>query len=111
LGQVLRQELSRLGTVQWAFVYGSVAAGDEDLRSDIDLMLVGQVDLVALSEVIDRLEEQMGRAINYLVLSQHELMGRLAEAEPFLTNVVTGPKIMLIGEENGLREAVAAAAH
>jgi predicted nucleotidyltransferase len=111
LGQVLRQELNRLGSVQWAFVYGSVAAGEEDLRSDIDLMLVGQVDLMALSEVIARLEEQLGRAINYVVLSQHELMGRLAEGEPFLTNVLAGPKIMLIGEEDGLREAVAAAAH
>jgi predicted nucleotidyltransferase len=111
LGQVLRQELNRLGSVQWAFVYGSVAAGEEDLRSDIDLMLVGQVDLMALSEVVARLEEQLGRAINYVVLSPHELMDRLAEDEPFLTNVLAGPKIMLIGEEDGLREAAAAAAH
>ena len=110
LGQVLHQELSRLGTVEWAFVYGSVAAGEEDLLSDIDLMLVGEVDLMALSEVIARLEEQLGRAINYVVLSQHELARRLAEGEPFLTNVLAGPKIMLIGEEHGLREAAAAAA-
>lgn len=110
LGQVLHQELSRLGTVEWAFVYGSVAAGDEDLLSDIDLMLVGEVDLMALSDVIARLEEQLGRAINYVVLPQHELARRLAEGEPFLTNVLAGPKIMLIGEEHGLREAAAAAA-
>ena len=110
LGQVLHQELSRLGTVEWAFVYGSVAAGEEDLLSDIDLMLVGEVDLMALSEVIALLEEQLGRAINYVVLPQHELARRLAEGEPFLTNVLAGPKIMLIGEENGLREAAAAAA-
>ena len=111
LGEVLRQELGRLGSVEWAFVYGSVAAGDEDLRSDIDLLLVGQVDLMALSEVIARLEEQLGRAINYVVLSRHELARRLAEDEPFLTNVLAGPKIMLIGEENGLREAAATAAY
>jgi predicted nucleotidyltransferase len=111
LGQVLRQELSRLGTVEWAFVYGSVAGGEEDLRSDIDLMLVGQVELMVLSELIAHLEEQLGRAINYVVLSPHELMRRLAEGEPFVTNVLAGPKIMLIGEENGLREAAATAAH
>jgi predicted nucleotidyltransferase len=111
LGQVLRQDLGRLGSVEWAFVYGSVAAGIEDLRSDIDLMLVGQVDLMALSEVVARLEEQLGRAINYVVVSSHELMDRLAEGEPFLANVLAGPKIMLIGEENGLREAAATAAH
>lgn len=110
LGQVLREDLGRLGTVEWAFVYGSVAAGDEDLLSDVDLMLVGEVDLMALSEVIARLEDQLGRAINYVVLSGPELAQRLAEDDPFMANVMAGPKIMLIGEENGLREVVAARA-
>lgn len=110
LGQVLREELGRLGTVAWAFVYGSVAAGDEDLLSDLDLMLVGDVNLMALSEVIARLEDQLGRAINYLILSGPELAQRLAEDDPFMANVMAGPKIMLIGEEDGLREVAAARA-
>jgi predicted nucleotidyltransferase len=110
LGQVIRQDLGRLGAIEWAFVFGSVAAGDEDLLSDIDLMLVGEVDLVALSEVISRLEDKLRRAINYVVLSQPELEQRMAAGEPFLTNVLAGPKILLIGEESGLREVVAAEA-
>jgi predicted nucleotidyltransferase len=110
LGQVLRQELDRLGAVDWAFVFGSVAAGDEDLLSDLDLMLVGEVDLMALSEVVARLEDQLGRAINYLILSRPELAQRLAEDDPFMANVMAGPKILLIGEEDGLREVVAARA-
>ena len=107
LGQVLRQELGRLGSVGWAFVFGSVAAGDEDLLSDLDLMLVGDVNLMALSEVVARLEDQLGRAINYLVLSVPELAQRLVDGDPFMTNVMAGPKIMLVGEEDALR-AVAA---
>lgn len=110
LGQVLRQELGRLGTIERAFIYGSVAAGDEDSLSDVDLMLIGEVDLMALSEVVARLEDQMARAINYLVLSTAELAKRLSEDDPFMTNVMSGPKIMLIGEEDGLREATAAEA-
>lgn len=102
LGQTLREALKRLGVVDWAFIYGSVAAGDEDLLSDIDLMLVGEVDLMAPSEVIGGLEDQLGRAINYLVLSRAELVQRAAEGEPFITNVLAGPKILLIGEENAL---------
>jgi len=111
LGQTLREALKRLGVVDWAFIYGSVAAGDEDLLSDIDLMLVGEVDLMALSEVIAGLEDQLGRAINYLVLSQAELVQRSAEGEPFITNVLAGPKILLIGEENALRAVATAGAH
>ncbi len=103
LGEVLRQELGRLGTIEQAFIYGSVAAGNEDSLSDVDLMLIGQIDLVALSEVVARVENQLARAINYLVLSPAELARRLSEDDPFITNVMSGPKIMLIGEEDGLR--------
>lgn len=108
LGDVLRQEVGRLGAVEWAFVFGSVAAGDEDLLSDLDLMLIGNVNLMALSEVVARLEDQLGRAVNYLVLSKPELDQRLAENDPFMTDVMAGPKIMLIGEEDGLRAVGAA---
>jgi predicted nucleotidyltransferase len=110
-GQVLRDGLGNLGAVEWAFVYGSVAAGDEDLLSDIDLMLVGDVDLLALSNIIAGLEERLGRVVNYVVLSRQELAQRVAGGDPFLANVLAGAKIMLIGDEDGLREAIAGGAN
>jgi predicted nucleotidyltransferase len=111
LGGTLREALDRLGTIEFAFIYGSVAAGDEDLLSDIDLMLVGEANLMVLSEVVAGLEDQLGRAINYLVLSRAELVQRYAEGEPFIANVLAGPKIMLMGEENALRAVAAEGAH
>jgi len=110
LGQALREALDDLGMVEWAFIYGSVAAGDEDFLSDLDLMLVGEVDLPALAEVIARLEDQLGREINYMVLTRAELAQRLAGGDPFIKNVLTGPKVMLIGDEDGLRQVAGAAA-
>jgi len=109
LGQALREALDRLGSVEWAFIYGSVAAGDEDILSDVDLMLVGEVDLAALAEVIACLEDQLGREINYVALTQAELAQRLADGDPFIKNVLTGPKIMLIGDEDDLRRVVGTA--
>jgi predicted nucleotidyltransferase/predicted transcriptional regulator with HTH domain len=102
LGHVIRQAVDRLGTVQWAFIYGSVAAGEEDLHSDVDLMLIGELDLMQLAEVIGDLEDQLGREINYLVLTRSELVKRLAQGEPFMENVLSGPKVMLIGDEDAL---------
>ncbi len=109
LGQALREALDRLGTVEWAFIYGSVAVGDEDFFSDVDLMLVGEVDLPALAEVIAHLEEQLRRAINYVTFTRAELEERLADGDPFVRNVLAGPKVMLIGDEDGLRQLVEAA--
>jgi len=109
LGQSLRGALDHLGTVEWAFIYGSVAAGDEDFLSDVDLMLVGEVNLLALSAVIARLENQLGREISYLTLTRAELAQRLADGDPFINNALAGPKVMLIGDEDGLRQVAGAA--
>jgi predicted nucleotidyltransferase len=100
LGDTLREALAHLGAIEGAFIYGSVAAGDEDPWSDIDLMIVGEVDLLGLSEAVSRLEDSVGREINYTVYSSEELDSKLREGDPFLTNVQSGPKIMLIGSED-----------
>jgi len=110
LGQALREALGDLGAVEWAFVYGSVASGEEDSFSDLDLMLVGELDLLVLAEVIARLEEQVRRTINYVVLTRAELTQRLASGDPLTSNVLSGPKIMLIGDEGALRQTAHTAA-
>jgi predicted nucleotidyltransferase len=109
LGQALRDALARLGRVELAFIYGSVAAGEEDALSDVDLMLVGEVDLLKLSAVISQLEAQIGREINYLVLTPVELVQRVAKGEPFIQNILAEPKVMLMGTEDALRRTAEAA--
>jgi len=106
LGQALREALDHMAAVEWAFIYGSVAAGNEDILSDIDLMLVSEVDLMKLSDVVAHLEEQLGREINYMVLPSADLAQRAADGDPFIQNVLAGPKVMLIGDEDALRQFV-----
>jgi predicted nucleotidyltransferase len=107
VGDVLHEGLAKLGTVEQAFIYGSVAAGDEDGLSDIDLMIIGKVDLIRLSSVISQLEDSIGREINYIVYERGEMERKLQEGDVFLNNVDSGPKIMLIGREDELRGAEA----
>lgn len=108
LGQALRQAQEDLGMVEWAFVYGSVADGEEDSLSDIDLMLIGEVDLGALSEWAASLKDRLGREISYVTLTRAELMERLAGGDPFTGNVLAGNKVMLIGDEGALRQVAGA---
>jgi len=107
VGDVLHEGLAKLGTVEQAFIYGSVAAGDEDGLSDIDLMIIGKVDLIRLSSVISQLEDSIRREINYIVYERWEMERKLQEGDVFLNNVDSGPKIMLIGREDELRRAEA----
>jgi predicted nucleotidyltransferase len=109
LGNTLREALSQLGTVEEAFIYGSVAEGDEDGFSDVDLMIIGKVDLLRLAETVAGIEDLIGREVNYIAYEKKELDDRVGEGDPFLTNVQSGPRITLIGsgDESGRTGAVA----
>lgn len=101
---VLRDALQPLaGNVRIAFIFGSVAAGREKAGSDIDLMVVG--DHASLDEVVSALADSeltTGREINPSVYPTAEFCRKLAAGHHFLTSVMTGPKIFLIGSESEL---------
>lgn len=101
VGDHIRNALGNLGQVNAAFIYGSFAAGDMDRQSDLDLMLIGQVDLNRLAPIIARLEKELGRAVNYSAYTPDEW--REKQREPFIANVLSSPRIMLIGDEDALR--------
>jgi len=109
LGNTLREALSQLGAVEEAFIYGSVAEGDEDGSSDVDLMIIGEVDLLRLSEIVSGVEDSIGRDVNYVAYQRGEFDDRLRDGDPFLTNVQSGPRITLIGSGDEPAGAGAAA--
>lgn len=86
-----------------AFVYGSVAKGDDTATSDIDLMIVS--DTLTYADVFAALEKsasRLGRSINPTVYSTRELAKRIKQDNAFITRVLAQPKIWLIGEESDL---------
>ncbi|PKK81416.1 MAG: DNA polymerase subunit beta [Thermoplasmata archaeon HGW-Thermoplasmata-2] len=99
--EALRRNLGRLGKIKSAFIYGSYARGDESERSDIDLMIVGEIDEGVLVKAINELEKDLGREINYVVMRPDEFWERRARKDPFLTNVLSEKRILLLGEPNG----------
>jgi predicted nucleotidyltransferase len=96
----LRNALAQINRVEAAAVYGSVAAGSDTGRSDIDLMVVGSPDELAFHESISTLEEELGRSINYTLLTKKELKDRITKRDPFITRVLDGALIPVLGEIN-----------
>jgi len=99
---VIRDKLRELGRVQTAFVYGSYASGEADARSDMDLMIIGEVDLTRLANLIAELEKELNRPINYVIFSEQEWNEKRAQQEPFAANVDRSPKVMIMGGDNAL---------
>lgn len=108
LGDAIRQALSDQPNIYAVFIYGSFASGEMDTSSDIDLMVLGEVDLGTMSPLIMRLEKELGRSINYAIFGKNDWHKRLQAGDPFLTNVLTSPRIMLLGNEDALRRIGAA---
>ena len=100
---LLKQVLSDNPDIEYAFLYGSFAAGTENDKSDIDLMIVGKMPLENLLKRLREPEKVLGREINPSLFSISEIKQRLKDRDPFIDRVMDEPKIMLIGDEDALR--------
>ena len=98
LGDVLREALAPLAyRIKVAFVFGSVAKGDEGPKSDIDLMVIGEAGFAEVVEALFPYYTRLGREVNPVVMSLADFRKRLEEGHGFASRVMAGPKLLLIG--------------
>ena len=88
--------------IRVAFVFGSVARGEEKTGSDVDLMVIGQLGLRDLSRLLSGIEEKIGREVNPHVLHEEEFRKRVRAKEHFVSSVMESPKIFIIGSRHEL---------
>lgn len=88
-----------------AFIFGSIARGEEKAGSDVDLMVIGELGLRDLSELLSGVSEKIGRAINPHVLSRAEFRKRMFSKDHFVVSVLKSPKLLIVGSQDDL-EAV-----
>ena len=98
LGDVLRTALAPMAmSLSLAFVYGSQAGGRAQAGSDVDLLVVGDADELALHRAVSRAEKRLGRAVNYTLLHRDEFRRRRKERGGFLARILAGPKLFILG--------------
>ncbi|MBM3166597.1 MAG: hypothetical protein FJZ94_04015 [Chloroflexi bacterium] len=104
LADVLREVLVPLAEqIALALVYGSMASGEANSASDIDLLVVGDIDETALHRALSEAENRLGRPVNYTLMSQAEFDRKRSQKGGFLDRVLSGQKIMLLGHIDGIR--------
>ena len=92
--------------VDVAFVYGSVARGEEHATSDVDLLVIGAVGLAELAPALRKAETQLGREVNVTSYSQAEFRTKVRAGDHFLTEVLRGSKQFVKGGQRDLDEVV-----
>ena len=100
LGESLRAALTQLPDIRFAFVYGSIAKGQETADSDLDLFIVGKVSGPLLHKALSGAKAAVRREINTSRFTLEEVHNRLKKGDSFIKDVLNGQKIFIIGEED-----------
>ncbi len=101
----LRQALAPLGErIHTAFVYGSVASGQDRPDSDIDLMVIAEdLDYPTLFEALQAVEQQLGRRVQPNLMTPAEWRGKVVQADSFAARLSERPRLFVLGSEDDLR--------
>lgn len=87
-----------------AFVYGSVARFEDHSNSDIDLMIIGDIDFKTVAKQLNRAESLLGRTINPTIYPLDEFRRKLKAKNHFLKSVMETPLIFIVGDLDVLRK-------
>jgi predicted nucleotidyltransferase len=102
---VLREALSGFtDRIEVAFIYGSVARGEETAASDVDVLIVGDVRLSQIAKAITEAESAIKRTVSPTIYTDKEFAAKLHAKNHFLTRTLAAPNIFLIGDQAILDE-------
>ncbi|MBU1104399.1 winged helix-turn-helix domain-containing protein [Candidatus Parcubacteria bacterium] len=100
LASKILNEQKSLGKVKFALVSKEFITGRKSGAEDVDLLLVGTIDVKVLKAIIEKQQEKLGREINYCVMGEDEFDFRKKRLDPFIVKVLTQARIIFIGEED-----------
>lgn len=102
LGREIIKNKSKLGKIKIAMFSGRFARRLPIEEEAVDLLIVGEVDIQALSKLIQVEESKLKREINYTAMSNDEFNFRKKRRDPFLQGILLGSRIMIIGNQEDL---------
>jgi predicted nucleotidyltransferase len=98
IAREIKEHLDEIGSIKWAFIYGSYARNEARINSDIDLFIVGDVDEDQLLTHIRAVEAQLSREVHYVLFTDEEFKNRVDSGDSFVSNVLIEPRIAVVGD-------------
>jgi predicted nucleotidyltransferase len=101
LAEILKKRLQD-PSIKAAFVHGSIADGKEKGNSDIDLFIIGALNLRVAAAKLAGITSEIGREVNPFIISEDEFRARLTKKDHFVSRVMESAKIYIVGGEHEL---------
>ncbi|MCH8977456.1 MAG: nucleotidyltransferase domain-containing protein [Proteobacteria bacterium] len=103
LVEVLANALVSLAeNIDVALIFGSMASSRESSASDVDLLVIGDVDFADVAKSIYPSQDILQREINPKVYTQEKWRRLLAKKDGFAKEVMKQPKLFIIGAKDEL---------
>lgn len=103
LGKTIIENRNKIGRVSFVMFSGKFVRHKEHKREDdVDILVVGEVVLPELASIIRTEETSRGQEINYTAMSRDEFDFRKKRRDPFLLGILSGSRVMIIGDEEDL---------
>lgn len=103
LGKEIIANKAKLGKLLYVMFSGKFARRKARKRDDeVDILVIGEVVLAELAQLIRKEESKRNREINYTVMSRDEFDFRKKRRDPFLQGILSGSRVMVIGDDEDL---------
>lgn len=102
LGAEILRNRAKLGKIRYAMFSGKFSRRLHNKGDQIDLLIVGTVVLPELALLIRNEEKRLEREINYTAMPEEEFDYRRKKHDPFIVEILSGSRVMLIGDEEQL---------
>jgi predicted nucleotidyltransferase len=104
---LIRSALSPLaGSIRTAFIFGSIARVEPNRRSDLDLMVIGNVSFEDVVSSVSPVQDALAREINPVAYSEEEFRSKAARGTNFIKRVIESPKLFVVGDASDFKKLV-----
>lgn len=97
-GEIIKNQ-RKIGKIKFAMLSGRFLRGLPRKKNEVDLLAVGQVVLPQIASLVRAEEARRKREFNYTVMTEEELNFRKRRRDPFIIRILSGSRVMLIGNE------------
>lgn len=102
LGAEILKNKVKLGRIKYAMFSGRFLRKIKNQPDEVDFLLVGNIVLPELSLLVREEEKRLATEINYTVMTEEEFDFRKKKRDPFIVSILSGSRVMLIGDEEAI---------
>ncbi len=105
IADVIKKSLVTLDEeIDYAFVYGSIAKGEENVKSDVDLMIVtSSLEYTDVINCLMDVEKSLGRPINPTIYTSKQITSKLKSKNAFISRVMEQDKLWIKGSQDDIK--------